>query len=195
MQKKSLPLSIFRKKSKEKGKDKGKVSQKFQWRTIDKCGWTWEERKCTHLQCGGMIMFCHVAFYRLWGYEKTCDWRAWGGWVEKARFSLDIFILCFFSSQISSDGHEETFSSPIAFEISSNASKFAVFSAIRSLVLEHETKYNTLSKLESKLRSIEHQARSKSDDDSNEVKIIDSMQKHDGSKINVPFVSLNLSFK
>lgn len=110
-------------------------------------------------------------------------------------FTLDLFKSWIYSSQISTDGHEETFSSPIAFEISSNASKFAVFSAIRSLVLEHETKYNTLSKFESKLRSIENQARSKSDDD-NEVKIIDALQKFESNKINVPFVSyLNIKIK
>lgn len=52
----------FSGKNKEKSKDKGKVSQKFQWRTIDKM-WVvkWEERKCTHSQCCGMMVFCHVA--------------------------------------------------------------------------------------------------------------------------------------
>lgn len=44
---------------------------------------------------------------------------------------------------------------PIVFEISSNASKFAAFAAIRSLVHEHETKYKTLHKLDTKLKSIE----------------------------------------
>jgi hypothetical protein len=192
-------MSIFRKKSKEKGKDKGKVSSKFQWRTIDKSGWTWEERKCTHSRCGGMILFCHVAFLPVQrGVRKHVTDRR--GVVGKkklgGRRTFFTVRVCFHFSflQISSDGHEETFSAPIAFEISSNASKFAVFSAIRSLVLEHETKYYTLSKFESKLRSIEHQARSKSDDDSNDVKIIDALNKLDGNKINVPFVSENLNF-
>lgn len=70
MQKFSLPLSIFRKKNKEKGKDKGKVSAKFQWRTIDESGWSWEERKCTHSECGGMMMFYHVPFCRLCSVGK-----------------------------------------------------------------------------------------------------------------------------
>jgi hypothetical protein len=92
--------------------------------------------------------------------------------------------------QNSSENHEETsISSPIAFEISSNASKFAAFSAIRSLVLEHETKYNTLYKLENRLKSLEQQSRSKSEDDgSSECKIIDALIRNE-IKINVPYVS------
>lgn len=93
--------------------------------------------------------------------------------------------------QISSEGHEETISSPIAFEISSNASKFAAFSAIRSLVLEHETKYHTLYKIENKLKSIEHPVRSKSEDDTqSECKIIDALIRNE-TKINVPYVSID----
>lgn len=92
-----------------------------------------------------------------------------------------------------SDSHDEAFSAPIAFEISSNASKFAAFSAIRSLVLEHETKYNTIYKLENKLKSLEHQSRSRSEDDGNECKSIDVLPKID-ININVPHVSFLVGF-
>lgn len=110
-------------------------------------------------------------------------------WCEKGeRFSRRIYFLILglktFSFQNSSENHEEAISSPIAFEISSNASKFAAFSAIRSLVLEHETKYNTINKL----KSLEHQTRSKSEDESSECKIIDALIRNE-SKINVPYVS------
>lgn len=111
-----------------------------------------------------------------------------GGKDSKAKSSREQFSKQFLSLQISSDSHDEAISSPIAFEISSNASKFAAFSAIRSLVLEHETKYNTIYKLENKLKSLEHQMRSRSEDDGNECKSIDVLPKLD-TKINVPHVS------
>jgi len=94
--------------------------------------------------------------------------------------------------QNSSDSHDgEAMLSPIAFEISSNASKFAAFSAIRSLVLEQETKYNILYKLENKLKSSETQSRSRSEDEGNESKSVDALPKVE-NKINVPFVSIAL---
>lgn len=111
---------------------------------------------------------------------------------EIKSFALNFSIFFNSNSQISSDSHDEAISSPIAFEISSNASKFAAFSAIRSLVLEHETKYNTIYKLENKLKSLEHQTRSRSEDDGNECKSIDVLPKID-CKINVPHVSDKLS--
>lgn len=97
-------------------------------------------------------------------------------------------LFSFFSLQSSSDSHDEAISAPIAFEISSNASKFAAFSAIRSLVLEHETKYNTLSKIENRTKSFDHQSRSRSEDEGNESKIVEVVPKSD-NKINVPHVS------
>lgn len=100
-----------------------------------------------------------------------------------------MLILRLFIFLQGSDCHDEQILSPIAFEISSNASKFAAFSAIRSLVLEHETKYNTLYKLENKLKSIENQSRSRSEDDGNDCKSIDALLKTE-NKIIVPFVSI-----
>lgn len=57
-------------------------------------------------------------------------------------------------------------------------------------MLEHETKYNTIYKLENKLKSLENQSRSRSEDDGNECKSIDFLSKID-SKINVPHVSFS----
>lgn len=133
-------------------------------------------------------MFCHVHFLELWDEGDFMFF-----FLLFSRVSVNLanlkFKLVFFYRQSSSDSHDEAISSPIAFEISSNASKFAAFSAIRSLVLEHETKYNTLYKLENKLKSLEHQSRSRSEDDGNECKSIDVLLKID-SKINVPYVSV-----
>lgn len=94
----------------------------------------------------------------------------------------------FFLFTQNSDSHDEAILAPIAFEVSSNASKFAAFSAIRSLVLEHETKLNVHNKLEGKLKSLEQHSRS--DNDGSEFKGIDLFTKVD-CKINVPFVSLH----
>jgi hypothetical protein len=90
--------------------------------------------------------------------------------------------------QNTSDSHDEAILAPIAFEVSSNASKFAAFSAIRSLVLEHETRLNVHNKLENKLKSLEQHSRS--DNDGSDFKGIDLFSRND-SKINVPFVSWN----
>lgn len=55
-------------------------------------------------------------------------------------------------------------------------------------MLEHETKYNILYKLENKLKSNESNLKNKSDDEGNESKCGDVPSIFD-SKINVPFVS------
>lgn len=55
-------------------------------------------------------------------------------------------------------------------------------------MLEHETKYNILYKLENKLKSNESNLKNKSDDEGNESKCGDVPSIFD-NKINVPFVS------
>jgi hypothetical protein len=95
--------------------------------------------------------------------------------------------LIFKNTSGTSDSHDEAILPPIAFEVSSNASKFAAFSAIRSLVLEHETRLNVHNKLENKIKSLDQH---KSDTDGSEFKGLDIFSRTD-SKINVPFVSWN----
>lgn len=126
----------------------------------------------------------------LWSERKHVIVRRWvvGRFFEGGNWRFKC-VVCFkplFIFQNAADGHEETsISSPIAFEISSNASKFAAFSAIRSLVLEHETKFSA----NSKGKSIEHQARIKGDEETSDAKIIDALHKLEIEKFNVPYVS------
>jgi hypothetical protein len=100
---------------------------------------------------------------------------------------IDFFLVL----QNTSESHDEAILAPIAFEVSSNASKFAAFSAIRSLVLEHETKLNVHNKFEGKLKSLEQHSRS--ENDGSEFKGIDLFSKAD-CKTNVPFVSIAEKF-
>lgn len=87
-------------------------------------------------------------------------------------FCCRFFYGNFSLPQNSADCNDENVLTPVVFEISSNASKFAAFAAIRSFVHEHETKYKTLHKLDSKLKSIEL----KNDENVNESRNIDNSQ-------------------
>lgn len=97
------------------------------------------------------------------------------------------FLKMIIGFQGSSENQDESISAPIVFEISSNASKFAAFSAIRSLVLENENKYNTVNTSESKHMLLEHRCRSRSEDGGNDCKSIDIFPPTD-CKLNVPHV-------
>ena len=126
----------------------------------------------------------------LWSEKKHVIVRRWvvGRFFEGGNWRFKCLV-CFkplLIFQNAAESHEETsISSPIAFEISSNASKFAAFSAIRSLVLEHETKFSA----NSKVKSIDHQARIKGDEETSDAKIIDALHKLEIEKFNVPYVS------
>lgn len=123
-------------------------------------------------------LFCHVMVFVYW---MKMFWRA-------VKLNLTPLILILFSFnynylQSTSDSHDDTILAPLCCEISSNASKFAVFSAIRSLVLEHETKYSTIYKLENKIKWLENKSSKRIEDDKNECKSADN-------QTNIPYVSL-----
>ncbi|CRK91253.1 CLUMA_CG004933, isoform A [Clunio marinus] len=89
----------------------------------------------------------------------------------------------------SSESHDETILSPIVFEISPNASKFAAFSAIRSMVLERDCKFNSGYKAENKTKSHDQLVNTKSEDEGNDFKIIDfSPPRMDRNVNNIPHI-------